>query len=376
MKPIHIIILSVAICLASCKYKQTNCHLTGKLKNAPETTTLFLADWNAGCLIDSIPVKDGVIDYTFKIEHPIYCYMHNRRNQFPFRDNKFLWLEPGEIKITGDFNFIKHIVLEGSASQTEFETYSLLLENATKQIDKIKEQIYFKTDDEKKADTLRIKLLSDRLTNDLIGFWNTHPGSYVTLNALHEECDLALRHLNKKQIQEVYNNLTNELKQTKQGTEINKYTQLPDPPKEGDMAPDIVQPDPEGDTIKLSDYRGKYVLVDFWASTCGPCRGEFKRLRKIYQKYKPKGLEIIGVSGDNNKQKWIEAIRTDSVPWVNISDLNGWKNEAFLVYDVKSIPRKLLVDPKGKIITTERVSHNAEFILEKLFGDKKGTKMP
>ena len=138
--------------------------------------------------------------------------------------------------------------------------------------------------------------------------------------------------------------------ESNQGIEIKKYTELPEPPKVGDMAPEIIQKNPEGETIKLSDFRGKYVLLNFWDSYCGPCRGEHKWLRRIYKKYNEKGFEVLGVSSDKDKNRWINAIKQDSISWTNISDLKGSKNEAFLLYDVKGIPTSYLINPDGIII--------------------------
>jgi len=157
-----------------------------------------------------------------------------------------------------------------------------------------------------------------------------------------------------------------------QGIKIKKYIELPEPPKVGDLAPEIIQLTPEGDTIKLSDYRGKYVLLDFWSSSCGPCRADFKWQRKIYKKYNPKGFEILGVSGDNDKNRWTNAIRQDSISWINISDLKGWGNEAFLLYDIKFIPQNFLINPEGKIIMRNLCSESyADYEIGKIFENKK-----
>lgn len=118
----------------------------------------------------------------------------------------------------------------------------------------------------------------------------------------------------------------------------------------GGDAPEITMKTPEGEQLKLSDMKGKVVLVDFWASWCGPCRKENPNVVRVYNKYKNRGFEILGVSLDKTKDKWLAAIEMDGLTWPHVSDLKGWKNEAAQTYGVRSIPHTVLVDAEGKII--------------------------
>ena len=106
----------------------------------------------------------------------------------------------------------------------------------------------------------------------------------------------------------------------------------------------------DGKTVTLSSYKGKYVLVDFWASWCGPCRGENPNVLAAYNKFKSKNFTILGVSLDENKDAWKKAVDKDGLPWTHVSDLKGWKSDAAAIYSVHSIPANFLIDPTGKII--------------------------
>ena len=121
----------------------------------------------------------------------------------------------------------------------------------------------------------------------------------------------------------------------------------------GQMAPEINLPDTSGQAIGLSSLRGKVVLIDFWASWCGPCRQENPNVVNLYEKYKDKGFEIYGVSLDKEEGKWKEAIHQDGIHWVHVSDLQEWRSAAASLYAVTSIPSTFLIDRDGKIIAKD-----------------------
>ncbi|GAA0528719.1 TlpA disulfide reductase family protein [Chitinophaga japonensis] len=120
--------------------------------------------------------------------------------------------------------------------------------------------------------------------------------------------------------------------------------------KVGDTAPDFTLPDPSGKMVKLSSFRGKYVLVDFWASWCKPCRMENPNVVKAYQQYKDKNFTILGVSLDKKKEAWVQAIQADGLTWNHVSDLKFWDSAVVPLYGINAIPTNFLLDPQGKII--------------------------
>ncbi len=137
----------------------------------------------------------------------------------------------------------------------------------------------------------------------------------------------------------------------------------------GKLAPDFVMNDVDGKPLKLSALRGKYVLVDFWASWCGPCRKENPNVVAAYKKYHNKGFEILGVSLDSKKEAWLKAINDDGLTWKHVSELKGWSNTAAALYGVKSVPASFLLDKDGKVLAKDLRGEELNNTLSNLFKD-------
>jgi peroxiredoxin len=203
--------------------------------------------------------------------------------------------------------------------------------------------------------------------NVLKTFITENPNSYLSLLALTSVSgpspDVA-------EVEPLYESLSDELKKSEQGRQLKtaidalKFTAI------GAMAPDFIQNDVNGVPVRLSSFKGKYVLIDFWASWCGPCRQENPNVVRTYNKYKNKNFTILGVSLDrpDGKDAWLAAIKKDGLTWTQVSDLKYWNNLAATVYGVRSIPQNFLIDPTGKIVAKDLRGDDLDNKLAELLG--------
>ncbi len=176
-----------------------------------------------------------------------------------------------------------------------------------------------------------------------------NPASFVSLDALRS---FAGPSPDYNEVMPLFNTLSAAIQNTDNGKNYKEALDKLKAIAVGAVAPDFTQNDPSGKPVSLSSFKGKYVLLDFWASWCGPCRQENPNVVKAYNQYKAKNFTVLGVSLDrpNGKDAWLKAIKDDGLTWNHVSDLKFWGNEAAALYGISSIPGNFLIDPTGKII--------------------------
>ena len=363
-----IIFISMLIIAFSSRAASNKCHVWGSLDNCPDLTELYLVDTENPGSANVIKVQNGLFEVEFELANPKMFMLFNKRNQYDFRDRKIIWLEPAKIKISGNFEFLSKLKIEGSLSQLEFENYTKTIEINARKIETIQEQKNIASEAEKRLLENKTDSLKQNQIDKIKEFVSAHNSSYVSLHILHSECFTYTKVLTKKDIKELYEKLAPEIKSTNKAGEIKNYAELTDTPLIGQKAKNFSQKTLDGKTIVLSDFEGKYLLIEFWASGCGPCRYSHKELRKLYKLYQPKGFEILGVSGDINKSDFENAVKKDSIMWTNVSDLKGSQNDAFFLYGISVLPTYILLDKKGTIIKNSAVEDfNIAIELKSLF---------
>lgn len=180
-------------------------------------------------------------------------------------------------------------------------------------------------------------------------FIRQHPGSPIGLDLLNE---YAIGNNAPEELHAAYNMLKPDLQSSEKGKELASRIKGMLSAEVGDMAPLFSIPDTEGKNVSLADYKGKYVLVDFWATWCAPCMAEMPNLKKANELYSNKNFTILGVSLDrpDSKDLWLKVIKRDGLTWTQVSDLKWWYSQAAFLYNVNSVPANFLIDPQGRII--------------------------
>ncbi|WP_257666365.1 TlpA disulfide reductase family protein [Parapedobacter tibetensis] len=220
-----------------------------------------------------------------------------------------------------------------------------------------------------KMNALRTKydtILENRRQKEL-AYAKNNPSSIFAAEALR---DVANTHP-LSEIEPILANLSEEVRNLSMAKGLASRIEAEKTIQIGNIAPDFTQSDVDGNPISLSDFRGRYVLVDFWASWCAPCRAENPNLKKAYENHKDKGLEVLAVSLDdqNTRGAWLKAIETDGLPWIHVSDLKGWNNAVAVQYGVRGVPQNYLVDPEGKIVASNLRDERLHTVLEEVFGN-------
>ncbi|RAJ87645.1 peroxiredoxin [Chitinophaga dinghuensis] len=309
---------------------------------------LYLFDDNDNSPDDSVLIKND--QFSFKIKSPkqpsIYALIL-KDVEYPML---FVSGEGPVHYVTTATTFPIASEVKAGQNTRDMQTYQKAFEPLIKQAATLnKEASAINGTDEpaKAAFRQKVEVFSKEVIEVGTNYVKAHPKSiasvWLMLNELRNR-------VQPDTFKELFTGLDKTVQNSKYGEMATAYIKSAYRNAVGVTAEDFVQEDVKGTLVKLSSYKGKYVLVDFWASWCGPCRQENPNVVKAYNKYKDKNFTILGVSLDENKDRWLGAITQDGLAWTQVSDLKGWGNEVAVQYGIQSIPSNFLVDPNGKII--------------------------
>jgi len=319
---------------------QKRAEILGTVTGFEDGTWIYFSAEFPVKIFDSIQIRSNKFKYisTVEADYPINVMVHTK----DYRDNKRIWIETTRMEFIGSKGDFNNSVVKNSRTHTLHDNFQKRIQPYLYEIDSLRRNVG--TDDP--AVQLRITSLDSSIYHESASFIATNPKSVIASFILFNNH----RIWGKAKSRPLFNLLSQESKKSPYGILIDQFLTLNKEINIGDRYTDIRQLSPEGKMISLSDYEGKFILLEFWASWCGPCRKENPLLVKLYNKYHARGFEIFGVSADADKLNWINAIKTDQLNWPQVSELNGGNNSALLTYGIGEIPFNYLIDKDGKII--------------------------
>ncbi|MBR8536217.1 AhpC/TSA family protein [Carboxylicivirga sediminis] len=347
MKNLLFVAVTVIAVLASCQPQAPAFKLSGKIDGAADkVVTISVYDKDGVNVKDTLTITDGVVNYSTELTEPVFVMV----GEAGTRNTVNFFAENVDYTINGSLDAIKDAEVTGGA-----------VFNVYKSVSDMSAEINAKSDELKKAygeagqagDTAKQRVIyeeyqanQEKFETAQLDVVKANPASPASAFIISNVYGYGAIEEMKEGLAMLDASLANSTYYISLSEKIAKLEAV----AVGKMAPDFTMNDPEGNPVSLSSFKGKYLLVDFWASWCGPCRRENPHVVELYAEFKDKGFDILGVSLDQKEDAWLKAIEDDKLTWNHVSDLKGWGNEAAKLYAVSGIPHTVLLDKDGKII--------------------------
>lgn len=337
MKNLLVNFIILFILISSCDNDNQKISISGTITGYPDSTRVILMNLDTNVTIDTALIFDNQFDFTTLKSEPI---PHGLIIGDEFI---FFWLEDSEITINGEKDNLKNALRIGGKLQKQDNDFQELSRPLDLLFDGVNAKLLRAFEEGNEVETKSLEKEIDKIIHDRI----TIGAKYIKENPNNLLSAFALSHfiagLPKSEIKSLYENLSSDIKESRYAKSVSKFLDLSKDIKIGDIAEDFQLPDLNGNLVGLNDFKGKFVLLEFWSSGCGPCRNENKNLLTNFKKYKNRGFEIISITADVNKNNWLKATKEDDITWASLQDFKSEDGRICARYNVKLIDRKSVV---------------------------------
>lgn len=354
-------VISLLFIASACSGPSNEYNVSGKLDGTtPGWVVLAKVVDNDLVPVDSAQSDDGSFAFSGNIDMPEAYFLRFKADNLYHR----FFIEPGNIVVSGE---IDDPQFEGSKAQDIYDAFNEGIAKLDEQRNALYQQLRAAMEADDTARLIVIQSEAQQIDENQYNFTidfiksqsDNVVGPYVAVNNMYQfEVD---------ELRDMRSSFTDDVMKSKYITLIDDQISKLEDVEIGQTAPVFTQNDTLGTPVSLEQFRGKYLFIDFWASWCSPCRRENPNIVQAYQKFKDHDFDILGVSLDKDKDRWLEAIEADNLTWTHVSDLQGWQNEASNRYAVSSIPANFLLDPEGVIIAKDLREEALHEKLEEIF---------
>jgi peroxiredoxin len=340
--PLYLLVAIATLTVSSCDEEKGNAVISGNIDGLYDPAIFINIPSGDSYNMEPIPVKDGEFKWTGDFPEPVRVMLKVGDQNIP------LYMQNGNVEIHGHIDSLDQLRITGSPAQADYDAYKQSLADLTLMEMRLNEEWAKAKGNDSVRDVISgqadsLHAIREERTNVFIA---THPNSVVSLSLLKDMAlvgDYAL-------LDSLFRGFTPALAGSTEGQQLQERIAVLKKSAVGQKLMDFEQRDVNGETVRLADLKGKYVLIDFWASWCKPCRAENPNLLKAYNEFKHKKFTVLGVSLDDKEENWKQAIKEDQLPWRQVSDLEGFQGKLPVEYGIKAIPCTFLVDPEGVII--------------------------